>query len=99
MREAERAGVVGSSSMPHKRNPRAPEELVQAGRTIPRLAEVLGDDVVNLFERDNTSRMTPVIEEISRKATLENATWKELLIEVANSAPFRETAFGPSEAK
>lgn len=41
----------------------------------------------------------PVIEEISRKATLENATWKELLIEVANSAPFRETAFGPSEAK
>ena len=41
----------------------------------------------------------PVIDEISRKATLENATWKELLIEVANSAPFRETAFGPSEAK
>lgn len=65
VREAQRAGVVGSSSMPHKRNPRAPERLVHAGRTIPRLAEVLGDDVVNLFERDNTSRLTPVIEEIS----------------------------------
>ncbi|WP_185960263.1 lyase family protein [Erythrobacter insulae] len=63
--EAQRAGVVGSSSMPHKRNPRDPERLVHAGRTIPRLAEVLGDDVVNLFERDNTSRLTPVIEEIS----------------------------------
>jgi adenylosuccinate lyase len=59
------AGVVGSSSMPHKRNPREPERLVHAGRIIPRLAEVLGDDVVNLFERDNTSRLTPVIEDIS----------------------------------
>ncbi len=65
LREALPAGVVGSSSMPHKRNPRAPERLVHAGRTIPRLAEVLGDDVVNLFERDNTSHLTPVIEEIS----------------------------------
>ncbi len=65
VREAQRTGVVGSSSMPHKRNPRAPERLVHAGRTIPRLAEVLSDDVVNLFERDNTSRLTPVIAEIS----------------------------------
>lgn len=65
VREAERKGTVGSSSMPHKRNPRAPERLVHAGRTIPRLAEVLLDDVVNLFERDNTSRLTPVIEEVS----------------------------------
>ncbi len=65
VREAQRPGVVGSSSMPHKRNPRAPERLVHAGRVIPRLAEVLSDDVVNLFERDNTSRLTPVIEEIS----------------------------------
>ncbi|MEP5938374.1 MAG: lyase family protein [Erythrobacter sp.] len=65
VREAQRTGVVGSSSMPHKRNPRAPERLVHAGRIIPRLAEVLGDDVVNLFERDNTSRLTPIIEDIS----------------------------------
>lgn len=79
VREAERAGVVGSSSMPHKRNPRAPEELVQAGRTIPRLAEVLGDDVVNLFERDNTSRMTPVIEEISVESVDAARTLNRLL--------------------
>lgn len=65
VREAQRRGVVGSSSMPHKRNPRAAEQLVHAGRTIPRLAEVLGDDVVNIFERDNTSRLTPIIEDIS----------------------------------
>ncbi|WP_298468740.1 lyase family protein [uncultured Erythrobacter sp.] len=58
-------GTVGSSSMPHKRNPRVPERLIHAGRTIPRLGEVLADDVVNFFERDNTSRLTPVIEEIS----------------------------------
>ncbi|MBV7260292.1 lyase family protein [Erythrobacter crassostreae] len=65
VREAQPSGVVGSSSMPHKRNPRAPERLIHAGRTIPRLAEVLGDDVVNMFERDNTSRLTPIVEEIS----------------------------------
>jgi hypothetical protein len=41
----------------------------------------------------------PVVEEITRKATLENSTWKDLLIEVANSPPFRETVFGTSEAK
>ncbi|MGB3471792.1 MAG: lyase family protein [Erythrobacter sp.] len=65
VREAQRKGVVGSSSMPHKRNPRAPERLIHAGRTIPRLGEVLGDDVVNIFERDNTSRLAPVMEEIT----------------------------------
>ena len=65
VREETPDGVVGSSAMPHKSNPRAPEALVHSGRTIPRLAEVLGDDIVNLFERDNTSRMTPVIEEIA----------------------------------
>jgi hypothetical protein len=41
----------------------------------------------------------PVVEEITRKATLENSTWKELLIEIANSTPFRETVFVPLEAK
>jgi len=65
VREAQRKGVVGSSSMPHKRNPRAPERLIHAGRTIPRLGEVLADDVVNVFERDNTSRLAPVMEEIT----------------------------------
>lgn len=77
--EAERQGTVGSSSMPHKRNPRAPERLVHAGRTIPRLAEVLLDDVVNLFERDNTSRLTPVIEEISVTSVAAARTLNTLL--------------------
>ena len=40
-----------------------------------------------------------VVEEIASKASLGNSTWKELLIEVANSAPFRETVFGPLEEK
>lgn len=71
--------AVGSSSMPHKRNPRLPERLVQAGRTIPRLGEVLSDDVVNLFERDNTSRMTPVIEEISVESVRAARTLNSLL--------------------
>ncbi len=79
VRERQRAGVVGSSSMPHKRNPRAPERLVHAGRTIPRLAEVLSDDVVNLFERDNTSRLTPVIEEISAESVGAARTLNALL--------------------
>lgn len=65
VREAQRKGVVGSSSMPHKRNPRAPERLIHAGRTIPRLAQVLSDDVVNFFERDNTSGLSPIIEDIA----------------------------------
>lgn len=65
VREAQRKGVVGSSSMPHKRNPRAPEALIQAGRTIPRLGAILADDVVNFFERDNTSRPTSVIEDVA----------------------------------
>jgi hypothetical protein len=41
----------------------------------------------------------PVVEKISRKATLEDSTWKELLIDVANSAPFRETVFRKLETK
>lgn len=65
LREALPDGVVGSSSMPHKRNPIVPERLIHAGRTIPRLAEILADDVVNFYERDNTSRLSPVIADIS----------------------------------
>ncbi len=82
VREAEPEGTVGSSSMPHKRNPRAPERLVHAGRTIPRLAEVMLDDVVNLFERDNTSRMTPVIEEIAVDSVAAARTLNTLLAEL-----------------
>lgn len=79
VREGQPAGVVGSSSMPHKRNPRAPERLIHAGRTIPRLAEVLSDDVVNFFERDNTSRLTPVLEEVSVQSISAARTLNNLL--------------------
>lgn len=54
--ETRPAGTVGSSSMPHKVNPDLSEALLNHARTIPRLAEVQLDDVVNFHERDNTSR-------------------------------------------
>ena len=65
VREALPAGTVGSSSMPHKSNPRAPGRLVHAGRTIPRLGEALADDVVNFFERDTTAHTASTLEQIS----------------------------------
>lgn len=58
-------GAVGSSTMPHKNNPSLSEALIQHSRVIPRLAEIVGDDMVNMFERDNTSRPNQVLEEIS----------------------------------
>jgi adenylosuccinate lyase len=61
--------AVGSSTMPHKANPSRSEALIHHGRTIPRLAEVLLDDVVNAFERDNTSRPNEVVEEITIAAS------------------------------
>lgn len=63
--ERRAATAVGSSTMPHKRNPNRSEALIQYGRTVPRLAEVLLDDVENVFERDNTSRPNKVVEDIS----------------------------------
>jgi len=65
LRESLPSGVVGSSSMPHKRNPIVPESLIHAGRTIPRLGEVLADDVVNFYERDNTSRLSQIVQDIA----------------------------------
>lgn len=62
------ASAIGSSAMPHKRNPSRSEALIHYGRTIPRKAEVLLDDVENAFERDNTSRPNRVLEEISIEA-------------------------------
>ena len=79
VREAQREGVVGSSSMPHKRNPRAPERLIQAGRVIPRLGAVLSDDVVNFFERDNTSRLSPIIEQLAVESVSSTRTLAILL--------------------
>ena len=43
---------VGSSTMPQKKNPRGPGDLIEYSRVIPRLAEIVLDDMVNSFERD-----------------------------------------------
>lgn len=58
-------GSVGSSTMPHKVNPSLSEALIQHGRVIPRLAEIVQDDMVNFFERDNTSRPNQAIEDVA----------------------------------
>lgn len=58
-------GAVGSSTMPHKVNPSLSEALIQHGRTIPRLAEIVQDDMVNFFERDNTSRPNRAVGDVA----------------------------------
>ena len=58
-------GAVGSSAMPHKINPSLSEALIQHSRTIPRLAEIVQDDMVNIFERDNTSRPNRAVETVA----------------------------------
>jgi len=70
---------VGSSTMPHKKPPRWPERVIQHGRKIPRLAEILLDDVENSFERDNTSGPNRNIEEISLEAAAMMRTTKSML--------------------
>ena len=57
--------VVGSSTMPHKKNPKKPDALIHYSRAIPRLAEVVLDDMVNTFERDSTSRTSATLADIS----------------------------------
>lgn len=57
--------AVSSSSMPHKNNPSRSEALIYHSQKIPRLAEIALDDVVNFFERDNTSRPNRNMSEIS----------------------------------
>jgi adenylosuccinate lyase len=63
--ETRKDTAVSSSSMPHKSNPRKSEKLMQSARLIPRLAEVILDDVINFFERDNVSGTRGVLEELS----------------------------------
>ncbi|MDT8438854.1 MAG: lyase family protein [Wenzhouxiangellaceae bacterium] len=60
--------AVGSSTMPHKRNPSLSEALMHHGRMIPALASVLLDDVESSFERDNTSRPNRTLAELSIQA-------------------------------
>ena len=43
---------VGSSTMPQKKNPRGPGDLLEHSRVIPRLSEIVLDDMINSFERD-----------------------------------------------
>jgi adenylosuccinate lyase len=51
--------------MAQKINPNKSEDLIQAARVIPRLAEIVLDDVVNFFERDNTSEPNIILKKIS----------------------------------
>jgi adenylosuccinate lyase len=77
--EPREATSISSSSMAQKVNPNKSEILIQASRSIPRLAEVVLDDVVNFFERDNTSEPNAVLKEISIKSEKNLATAKNLL--------------------
>jgi adenylosuccinate lyase len=70
---------VSSSSMAHKVNPRKSEKLMQAARMIPRLAEVVLDDVVNFFERDNTSGPDEVVKDLTVQSAANLRTAKALL--------------------
>lgn len=58
-------GAVGSSTMPHKVNPSLSEALIQHSRRIPRLAEIVQDDMINFFERDNTSRPNEAVADVA----------------------------------
>lgn len=74
---------VSSSSMAQKVNPSKSEVLIQNARIIPRLAEVVLDDVVNFFERDNTSGPNATLEEISIKSEHNLKVAGELLSNLA----------------
>ncbi len=81
---------VSSSSMAQKVNPNKSEILIQGARIIPRLAEVVLDDVENFFERDNTSGPNAVLSEISIKSESNIKTAKALLGQlVVNRAAMR----------
>ncbi len=63
--ETRPASAVGSSAMPHKNNPSLSEALMMSARIVPRQAEIVGDDMINFFERDNTSRPNAQLEAVS----------------------------------
>ncbi len=70
---------ISSSSMAQKVNPNKSEKLIQGARIISRLAEVVLDDVVNFFERDNTSGPDAILKEISIELESNLKTAKALL--------------------
>ena len=61
--------AIGSSTMPHKKNPRGPGNLVNFSRIIPRQSEIILDDMVNSFERDQP-RSDETLKDISITAEL-----------------------------
>ena len=61
--------AIGSSTMPHKKNPRGPGNLVNISRIIPRQSEIILDDMVNSFERDQP-RSDETLKDISITAEL-----------------------------
>jgi adenylosuccinate lyase len=56
----EQSEMVGSSTMPHKRNPRHCRRVMTLARTIPRHSEILLDWMVSIFERDQMSNASSV---------------------------------------
>jgi adenylosuccinate lyase len=74
--------AVGSSTMPHKKNPKKPEALIFASRTIPRLAEVIMDDMISFFERDDTSRTANTLADISVATEAMLAQAKSLISQI-----------------
>lgn len=62
------ATAVGSSTMPHKRNPSLSEALIYYGRTIPAYTGIILSDMDNAHERDNTSRSNTTLSELSLEA-------------------------------
>src|SRR5690606_4417889 len=74
-----------------KVNPSKSEALIHASRTIPRLAEVVLDDVVNFFERDSTVGPDATLKEISVQTASNLATAKRLIETLqVNRAAMRE---------
>lgn len=73
---------ISSSSLAQKVNPKTSESLIHAGRVIPRLAEVMLEDVVNFFERDGTAGTAAVLEDISVKSERNVEAAKVLLREL-----------------
>ncbi len=73
--------AIGSSTMPHKKNPRGPGNLVNFSRIIPRQSEIILDDMVNSFERDQP-RSDETLKDISITAELMTNTAIILLNEL-----------------
>ena len=73
--------AIGSSTMLHKKNPRGPGNLVNFSRIIPRQSEIILDDMVNSFERDQP-RSDETLKDISITAELMTNTAIRLLNEL-----------------